>query len=484
MPSNADAAGGTVSELVHRTQEVAPAPIDTSLQRFEEVLTSVMAQLGLPSEGVMVSFDQRGRVLRNFEDAIDTLDGARRARSMYLSKFMVAVGAGLFDAALNYMWDETISELRRRVAGYDLAYFFDLAVKDPERRKGLQSDEDLLKVDDFDLIRASSDIGLISSVGHKQLGLIRYMRNYASAAHPNQNEITALQLLGWLETCIKEVITLPETAVVAETKRLLVNVKTQKLSQQRAAEISNFFEDIQADQADNLGAGLFAIYCQADSLEDARDNIRLLFPRLWGSISEGQRQRLGVKYARFAANGDQREAELARELLDAVDGASYLPEPIRVAEISSAVEELVRAHRGWDNFYAEPPRARLLAAAVGDRPVPDGVRDDYVLGLVEAYLTNGNGVARNAEPVYRQLLEQFSRQEAEAALLSFTNTTIAGRLQLRLAQEKFGEMLELIEPKLGRRHQEVLTAMRAAKAPLDKLAGDTRVKRLVATFTR
>ncbi len=81
---------------------------------------------------------------------------------------------------------------------------------------------------------------------------------------------------------------------------------------------------------------------------------------------------------------------------------------------------------------------------MGDRPVPDGVRDDYVLGLVEAYLTNGNGVARNAEPVYRQLLEQFSRQEAEAALLSFTNTTIAGKLQMRVPKEKFGQLLELI----------------------------------------
>ena len=30
---------------------------------------------------------------------------------------------GLFDAALNYLWDELVSELRRRVAGFDLAYF-------------------------------------------------------------------------------------------------------------------------------------------------------------------------------------------------------------------------------------------------------------------------------------------------------------------------------------------------------------------------
>ena len=129
----------------------------------------------------------------------------------------------------NYLWDETISELRRRVVGYDLEYFFNIAVSSPDRRKQLKSEADLVRVDDFDLIRATNEIGLVSDVGYKQLDLIRYMRNFASAAHPNQNEIGPMQLLGWVETCIREVITLPESTVVAETKRLLYNVRTKKL---------------------------------------------------------------------------------------------------------------------------------------------------------------------------------------------------------------------------------------------------------------
>lgn len=159
---------------------------------------------------------------------------------------------------------------------------------------------------------------------------------------------------------------------------MLVNVKARRLSPHRAGEISEFFDDLRQDQADNLAAGLFGIYCQRDTIEETRDNVRLLFPRLWKGVSETQRQQFGVKYGRYVANGDDDEAEWARELLDAVDGSAYLPEPIRVAELSSAIEDLLRAHRGWDNFYAEPPRARLLERTVGDRGVPDGVREDYV----------------------------------------------------------------------------------------------------------
>ncbi|MGY6499744.1 MAG: hypothetical protein ACXIVQ_02430 [Acidimicrobiales bacterium] len=473
-----------MSEVIKHNAGAEAVPIEAGLQQFEDVLTYAMEQFGLPSEGVLVSFVQRGRVLRNFEDAIDGLTIEHRARSMYLSKFMAAVGAGLFDAALNYLWDETISELRRRVAGYDLGYFFDIAVKDPERRKKLQTEDDLLKVDDFDLIRASNDIELVSDVGYKQLDLIRYMRNYASAAHPNQNEISAMQLLGWLETCITQVITLPETPVVAETKRLLVNVKTRKLSAKRAGEISEFFDDLRQDQADNLAAGLFGIYCQQDTPEETRDNVRLLFPRLWQSVGETQRQQFGVKYGRHVANGDDDEAEWARELLDTVDGSAYLPEPLRVAEISSAIDDLLHAHRGWDNFHAEPSRARLLERTVGDRGVPESVRQDYVLALIEVFLTNGHGVAWNAEPVYQRLMESFTRREAEAALLAFTNTRIASRLQMSLASQKFEELLDVIEPKLGKRYQEIATAIRESNAPADKLANDSKLKRLVEALSK
>lgn len=33
------------------------------------------------------------------------------------------------------------------------------------------------------------------------------MRNWASTAHPNQNELTGLQLIEWLETCMRSYIT-------------------------------------------------------------------------------------------------------------------------------------------------------------------------------------------------------------------------------------------------------------------------------------
>ena len=59
---------------------------------------------------------------------------------------------------------------------------------------------------------------------------IKFMRNWASAAHPNQIELTGLQLISWLETCIKEVISLPLSNITIEIRKLLYNIKNNEIT--------------------------------------------------------------------------------------------------------------------------------------------------------------------------------------------------------------------------------------------------------------
>ena len=105
--------------------------LTTVIGSFEEAILAEADSLDLPTSGVVVDQKNRVLVLGNMRHVIDDLPLERRGTAMYLSKFMVAVGAGLLDAALNYLWDETIGELRKRIINYDLQYFFDQAATDP-----------------------------------------------------------------------------------------------------------------------------------------------------------------------------------------------------------------------------------------------------------------------------------------------------------------------------------------------------------------
>ncbi len=397
---------------------------------------------------------------------------------------ILAASVGLFDAALSYLWNETINELRARVAGFDVAYFFDLAETDPAKRKELKDADDLKKLEDARLMEAAHRIQLISDVGYRQLDHIRYMRNNASAAHPNQNSITGLMLAEWLETCIREVITLPKNTVVAQIGRLLHNIKTQRLSPEEIDAAAAFFDNLPQDQADNLGAGFFGIFVDPASTPQTLDNIRGLWPELWECLSEESKNDCGVKLARFRANADQDRAEKARSLLDLVDGFAYLPEVERTAELAQALDDLMSAHEGWNNFYNEPPVARRLLNLVGHYgSVPTQLRQRYVLDLVYVFLSNGHGIANSADPQYRELIQQFDEPQASIALRSFTTEKISSRLHTSLARQQWAELLLLLSPKFtGRRDRALLRVVQDFTSTPDKLCSDSTIKQHLSVY--
>ncbi|MFI1583963.1 hypothetical protein [Embleya sp. NPDC020630] len=472
-----------MSELeFHQATDVAPTDVRAGIERFEKVLLDSISAVGLPTDGVLVEVTQRQRVLGNLDGALERLDMDDRARSYYISKMIAAAAAGLFDAALNYLWDETIAELRRRVAGYDLDYFFDVAVSAPEKRKHLSTADHLNQIQDVDLIRAARDIGLLSDVGHAQLDSVRYMRNHASAAHPNQTELTGLQLVTWLETCILQVITLPVDTVTAETGKLLRNIKQRRLSSQEVSSTAGFFDRLPPDRADALAAGLFGLYTADSSTPDTADNVRVLWPELWPYVSDEARYNFGTRIARFVANADHPQATSARELFDLVDADAFLPAPVRVAELDHAIDGLLEAHRGWNNFATEPSAVRRLDALVGAKgEVPQSLSTKYVKAVVEAFLTNGNGVCWAAEPTYRAMLERLDSVQASLALRAFVDTTISGRLQTARARGQWEDLLGILESKVTRRDdRDLLLAIRSFRSTPDKLRLDETIMRLAS----
>lgn len=419
---------------------------DIQLRDFEGGLISFLEQHSLPSEGIFVGVPERMNVFKNFDSVIVQIDEREKQQSLYLSKFIAGVASGLFDAALNYLWDETILQIRKRVVQYDLEYFFDNAVAG-EKRKRLKDESDLVKVDDFELIKGSKEIGLISDLGFKHLEYINYMRNWASAAHPNQNEITGLQLISWLETCVKEVISLPISNITIQIKKLLADVKSTTISEKEAHDIAVFFTYLTQEQVNNLVSGFFGIYTKPDTDSQTLQNINRLLPLIWDRVDEDTRDTFGLKFGNFVANNFQHEKKLSREFLQLVNAEQYIPDDLRIAEINRAIDNLATSHRNFNNFYNEPNFALQLYRIVGNPlKLPKILDKKFVYIIVETFITNGNGIARDAEPIYIEIISNFNSIQANKAVLSFNDTIIASKLQHKLCIQKFKELIELLKP--------------------------------------
>lgn len=419
---------------------------DVQLRDFEGGLVNFLAEHNLPIENIFVGVPERINVFKNLDGVIAQIDPKEKQQSLYMSKFIAGVASGLFDAALNYLWDETILQIRKRVIQYDLQYFYDNAVTG-EKRKRLKDESDLPQVDDYELIKGSKEIGLISDLGFKHLEYINYMRNWASAAHPNQNEISGLQLISWLETCVKEVISLPISNITIQIKKLLAGVKNTTISNEEAQEIAVFFTNLTQEQTNNLAMGFFGIYVSPDSDSKTLQNINRLLPLLWPHVDEDTRNSFGIKYGTFVANNNQHERKYAREFLQLVNGEKYITDDLRIPEIDSALENLLSSHRGFNNFYNEPTFASQVYRLVGDpADVPKILAKKYVYSLVEVFLTNGRGVAGYADPTYTHLLSQLDSHQANIAVLTFNDPHISSKLQFELSQSKFRQLIDILRP--------------------------------------
>ena len=418
------------------------------LTSFETGLKSALDSYSLPIDNIFADTQERVKTFKNLNDVLNQIPLEVRQQSLYLSKFIASAASGLFDAALNYLWDETILQIRKRVSQYDIDFFYDNAVLGDDRKK-LKDEKDLDKIDDTSLIRGAKEIGLISDLGFRHLEYIKYMRNWASAAHPNNSQIRGLQLIEWLETCVKEVITLPISNVTVHIKRLLRSIKNTAITDKEAEEITLFTTKLTQDQINNLASGFFGIYVKIETDSQTRQNINKLLPDIWGRVDEEIKNNFGLKYAHFTANNTQEEKKLSRQFLQIVNAENYIPDDLRSIEIDNAINDFLSAHRSFNNFYTEPALARQLLRLVGDDlKIPKSLEKKFIIAIVEAFLTNGNGTAINANDIYKKILTNLNSHQGNIAVLSFTDSKISSRLQFDLCEKKYKELIEIVKPSI------------------------------------
>jgi len=150
-------------------------------------------------------------------------------------------------------------------------------------------------------------------------------------------------------------------------------------------------------------------------------------------------------------------------------------------EIDAAIDALLAAHHGWNNFHAEAAPARDLAALVGERAdIPAAVEKKYLTALVEVFLGNAYGVSWAAEPTYLELLEKLGSSQAGLALRTFAEPTISNKLWTEIGQRQWTKLLGVLEPKLTRPvDRELMDAVNAFPGTPDQLRLDSSINQVL-----
>ena len=439
---------------LYTEKDIAPA-----VETFSSQLDSYLVQVGLPKDHILVPYDRRRPVFQNVPIVLASLTDDQRLAAVYISKFVAACAVGLFDAALNYLWNETVRNLRQKVARFDLQYFCDSVVSGGNQRPNIRSEADLEKLDDWELIRGCRITGIITENGFRHLDYVRSMRNHASAAHPNQNEITGLQIVSWLETCILEVLAKEPAGPVIEIRKLLHNLRTQHLSEGDVPAIESALPSLPEDLSSSLLRTILGMYTDMEIDSRVRDNIKLVAKSIWDAAPVEARRDAGIKQGTLAANGEVPRSNLAREFIEVVGGLEFLPDSTLAPEISMALDNLVTAHNGWNNFRAEGAPARLLHRLVPlTGRVPRPISEKYVKTLTMCTIGNGYGVSWAAAEYYDDLISRFSDNDILAFVNLVRDQEIASRLQFPICASGFKSLAARLSERVVRpRLKEILT---------------------------
>jgi hypothetical protein len=295
-----------------------------------------------------------------------------------------------------------------------------------------------VKLEDWELVKGCLLTGILSDIGFKHLEYIRDMRNWASAAHPNQNQLSGLQVVTWLETCIKEVIGREPAISAIQIRVLLQNIRTKELTSTDVNPIITNIQMLPMDMVSSLLRTIFGMYTDPVMAAIAKNNIKLIAKAVWDEAPDERRYEVGLKYDIFAANADVTRLESAKEFLDIVGGMSYLPKGTLARELQEKIQNLLGAHYGMNNFYNEPSHAKILAELVPKTGViPQAIRADYVKTLILCRMGNSYGISYAATDYYDELISRFQEAEIQQVARLLLDKEVASRLQYTVCAKRF-----------------------------------------------
>lgn len=457
--------------------------LQRSIDGFNQPLAEYIRGLNLPTENVLYPVEERKRVIGELRDAISILPYDERTKSAYLSKFTVAIAAGLFDGAVNYLWNETVDALHRLICRFDLQYFYSVVQKiNSSRYDKLSTKEDLEGISDHDLLEACRRIGLLSDVNYRRLEHVNYMRNHASAAHPNESELDGYEILSWLRSCLKYAITAEPNQPVIRVKQLLTNVRSEKIPENDIPHIGTEIAKLPQQRIDDLLWTLFGMYTDPKLNEDPKVNIANLAPHVWTASTEDQKFEVGARFGIFRKNGEVKRKNLAEEFLNKVDGTRYKDEDSLAGELIEKLETLKSVHFATNNFYNEYPHARSLASSIPQSgEVPRAARPMWVKVVSLGYIGNGRGykkgVDENALPFYKRYINRFGDSEIVVFLRLMEDSEFTNDFSRSMADKRAKQLAGYLKDKTSNVHiKRALELTSSFTSTLDRISGTSEYR--------
>lgn len=412
-----------------------PAVIPTTLP----VLAQLTESLGVPRE-ILASDEEIGSAWNSLPGVMKKIPPALRTEG--LARMCVAVVAGLFDSAVNYIWNCAVIELREKVRR------FGLPVVEQITGKSGFDDSALLDLKDADLLSLCLKLNLITEDGYFFLDQCRDIRNNFSAAHPTVGKLDDHEFIAFANRCAKYALGTESNPVGVDIQAFMTALKVGKFSQEQTVQWVTRIKNTHEAQQNLLFGSLHGIYCDPASSEETRLNALHLSSQFAPWFTPKSKSDLIVRHHEYLAKGDDKRHKASQQFFEKLGMLGLLAEHEVHSLISNACKRLMSVHQGMDNFYNEPPFAERLLQLTSQGVVPVTVKEEWVTVVVTCAVGNPWGTSHAALPYYKKMIQGFTPAEIDDMLgLPSTNTVVGTRIKnTARCQSQFKELVKLLDP--------------------------------------
>jgi len=459
------------------------------IEKQVQMITEFLDTIGLPSDNIIADNNERDIIGKNLPQYIYDLPEEIKRDARYLSKFVVGAGFGLFDYALNSVWNEVVLSLRQKAITYGLEIFFDKAIGGT-LRSAYKKEEDLAGLKDNVLLNTCKKLELISETTYKKLSHILDMRNDIGISHPTNYTINAFELLGWLQTCVQDVISDKPSAAAIQVKAFIDNLKetTDTLDNETVEKIKPQIQDLATHHCDSILRTIFGIYVSPDTDQILRKNISQISPIVWPCCSDEEKYRLGIILEGYNNNLHKKKYEHGEDFFNTVKGNNFRTKSERAVALNELANQLKDAHYGWDNFYHEVPLIeRIMTFIEKSSDIPNEVSSKLIRYILICRIGKGisynRGVSPNAKPYYDEFFTILSEEHIPTLIIQMTEFEVQQRMSTKIGREQTIDLLSNVRKNLVKdKYKETIDYLIKELPKSERVIFNTEFKKITSTF--
>lgn len=416
-----------------------------------QLIVQFLENFGLPHENIIADQAERSIIGKNLPEYLDSLPRETKRDARYLSKFVVGAGFGLFDYALNAIWNEVVLDLRSKAISYGIEIFFDAAIGG-DQRSFYKKNDDLAAIKDSVLVDSCRKLELISDTTFKKLKHILEMRNDIGISHPTNYSINAFELMGWLQTCVQEVLNDQPTEAALQVQAFIGNLRqyTEPIDDGTKKTIEAKLHELPSHHLASIIQTTFGIYVSQDTDPQVRKNISILAPAIWANCSDEPKYKIGILLEGYNTNLHRDKYHLGEQFLGVVNGNPYRTQGERAIKVDTLLDRLLVTHHEWDNFHHEAPIAASIASYIQEQSdiLPNNVEKLVKVILICRIGKNVNyhdGVSPRGKVLYENILALLGDEYTPSLLRALAHFEVQQKLSPIACRRKACEAIRIVK---------------------------------------